>query len=213
MTYLEIVNDVLKRLRESMVTSVADTEYSQMIGTLVNDAKRDVENAHTWAALRYNTLLVTAAGTQEYSLTSVGQRFVYDFMVDSSGLELNKAPINYVEYQTIINSDNRLPNYVAFSGVDASGDLKVKLFPIPDAIYTYTVFGYKPTAVLSANTDTPVVPDYLIAMNAYARAIAERGEDSGNLSSEAYQLYQKALGEAIAIERNRHEEQVNWEAV
>lgn len=213
MTYLQIVNDVLKRLRESTVTSVSDTEYSLMIGTLVNDAKRDIENAHTWSAMRYNTTVTTVAGTQEYTLTGVGQRFVYDFMLDSNGMELNKAPIGYVEQQTIVNNGQQLPNFVAFSGVDASGDLKVKLYPIPDAVYTYTVFGFKPTAELTANTDTPVIPDYLISMNAYARAIAERGEDSGNLSSEAYMLYQKSLGEAIAIERNRHEEQVNWEAV
>ena len=32
-TYLNLVNDVLKRLREPVVTSVGDTDYSRMIGT------------------------------------------------------------------------------------------------------------------------------------------------------------------------------------
>ena len=47
-------------------------------------------------------------------------------------------------------------------------------------------------------------------MLAYAKAIAERGEDSGILSSEAYQLYRLALADAVAIERNRYAEEVVW---
>lgn len=213
MTYLEIVNDVLKRLREPTVSSVSDTEYSLMIGTMVNDAKRDVENAHTWNSLRSSTSVTTVAATQEYELSGMNQRFVFDFMVNNAdGSLMEKAPISWIEHQTVMLASQGQPNYFSFSGQASNGNLKIKLFPIPNDVYNYTVFGFSPTAALSTNTDVPSVPDYLIALNAYARAIAERGEDSGNLSSEAYQLYQKSLGEAIAIERNRYEEQVNWEA-
>jgi hypothetical protein len=47
-------------------------------------------------------------------------------------------------------------------------------------------------------------------MLAYAKAIAERGEDGGNLSSEAYALYKSALSDAIAIERNHYLEDMVW---
>ena len=43
-TYLQLVNDVLTRLREATVTNVSDTDYSSLIGKLVNDAKREVES-------------------------------------------------------------------------------------------------------------------------------------------------------------------------
>jgi hypothetical protein len=49
-------------------------------------------------------------------------------------------------------------------------------------------------------------------MLAYAKAIAERGEDGGNLSSEAYALYKNALANEVAIERNRYSEEMNWTA-
>ena len=47
-TYLDVVNNVLRRLREPTVQSVDDTPYSSMIGVLVNDAKREVEDATEW---------------------------------------------------------------------------------------------------------------------------------------------------------------------
>jgi hypothetical protein len=45
MTYLELVNDVLVRLRETTVSSVSETSYSSLIGKFVNDAKRQIEDA------------------------------------------------------------------------------------------------------------------------------------------------------------------------
>jgi hypothetical protein len=42
MTYLELVNAVLRRLRVDQVTSVAETDYSLLIGDFINDAKSSV---------------------------------------------------------------------------------------------------------------------------------------------------------------------------
>ena len=42
-TYLDVVNNVLRRLREPVVSSVTDTDYSAMLGVFVNDAKREIE--------------------------------------------------------------------------------------------------------------------------------------------------------------------------
>ena len=46
MNYLSLVNSVLRRLRETEVSSVADNAYSKLIGDFVNDAKRQVEDAY-----------------------------------------------------------------------------------------------------------------------------------------------------------------------
>ena len=42
MTYLELVNNVLRRLREREVPTVTANTYSKLIAVLVNDAKREV---------------------------------------------------------------------------------------------------------------------------------------------------------------------------
>ena len=43
MTYLNLVNNVLRRLREDEVASVSNDTYSKMVGDFVNDAKQFVE--------------------------------------------------------------------------------------------------------------------------------------------------------------------------
>ena len=69
MTYLQLVNKVLVRLRENEVSTVSENNYSKLIGEYVNDAKRDVQNAWDWTGLR-NTLTVdTQANVFNYVLT------------------------------------------------------------------------------------------------------------------------------------------------
>jgi hypothetical protein len=48
-TYLEAINKVLRRLREDEVASPDTSAYSKLIGELVNDANRMVEDAWDWA--------------------------------------------------------------------------------------------------------------------------------------------------------------------
>jgi hypothetical protein len=52
MTYLNLVNNVLRRLREDEVTTVSSDSYSAMVGDYINDAKQLVENAWDWSNLR-----------------------------------------------------------------------------------------------------------------------------------------------------------------
>jgi len=69
MTYLELVNDVLARLRETSVSTVTETTYSTLIGKFVNDAKRQIEDAFSWNVLGQTITVTTAASTAAYSLT------------------------------------------------------------------------------------------------------------------------------------------------
>jgi hypothetical protein len=59
---------------------------------------------------------------------------------------------------------------------------------------------------LSADATVVKVPDVLVAQNAYARALVERGEDGGLTSSEAYALYRAMLSDYIALEGTRYPE-------
>ncbi len=54
MTYLQLINNVLTRLREEVITEdqIDSDPYWRFIGTAVNDAKDRVEDAWQWSALR-----------------------------------------------------------------------------------------------------------------------------------------------------------------
>ena len=73
MTYLELVNDVLVRLRESTVSTVGETTYSSLIGKFVNDAKRQIEDSYSWNCLS-TVVTVTTAATQAHTLLLVRVR-------------------------------------------------------------------------------------------------------------------------------------------
>jgi hypothetical protein len=67
MTYLQLVNSVLRRLREDEVDTVGQNSYSRLIGEFVNDAKRTVEDAWAWSALRSTLTVTTEADVFNYN--------------------------------------------------------------------------------------------------------------------------------------------------
>ena len=69
MTYIDLVNNVLRRLRETTVRTVSSNTYSALIGDLVNDAKDLVESAWDWSSLRTTLAINTSNGVYNYALT------------------------------------------------------------------------------------------------------------------------------------------------
>jgi hypothetical protein len=185
-----------------------------MIGVIVNDAKRDVEDAYDWNSLSDTLTAVTTPNIFNYVLAGSGTRFrVIDILNDTSDNEIRYAPTKWMNKQFLLsNNQSGSPLYYNFNGVDSNGDTQVDLFPIPDSTYTVRFNLIIPQEDLTADLTKILVPSHLVDMLAYAKAIAERGEDGGNLSSEAYALYKSALANAVAIERNRYEEEMSWVA-
>lgn len=214
-TYLDIVNNVLKRLREPTVTSVADNDYAKMIGVLVNDAKREVEDASEWNALSNTLSAVTTQGVFNYVLTGSRTRFrVLDILNETSKSRVAYAATAWMDRQFILTSPQQsAPVFYNFNGVNENGDTQVDLYPIPDGVYNIRFNLIIPQADLENNADRLLVPWHIVALLAYSKAIAERGEDSGVQSSEAYQMYRLALADAVAIERNHYIEEMQWESV
>jgi hypothetical protein len=215
MQYISLVNDVLVRLRESEVSSVNDNAYSKMIGKFVNDSKRMVEDSYNWNAL-YDTLTaVTTNDIFNYVLVGSGQRFrVIDVLNDTSDIELREASTRWMNQQFLLNPTQKgTPDYYNFNGVDVNGDTQVDLFPIPNGVYNVRFNVVLPQPVLVNNADVLKVPYEPVVFLAYAKALAERGEDGGLASSEAYGLYKTSLADAIALESGRYGEESAWRAV
>jgi hypothetical protein len=196
-TYLQLVNNVLIRLRESEVSSVGDTPYSSLIGVLVNDAKREIEDAYSWNAL-----------------TGSGQRFKVDMVMnETEDVPMYQVSPDWLDTQYYLaDVQNAAPIYYCFDGV-SNDDNVVRVWPQPDAVYSLRFNLNIPQEDLSTNSDLVKVPPHLVQMLAYANAVAERGEDGGQSFSELYQKYRLALADAIALEANRYDEQVTWTSV
>jgi hypothetical protein len=208
MTFLELVNDVLVRLREPVVTTYNETTYSTLIGKFINDAKRQVEDAFSWNALGATITVTTAASTSTYSLTGAGQKFQVMDVINTTSL-LGLTNISFVDMNRKLNFApvaTETPTEYAFDGVDGSYDTQVKLYPIPNGVYTVKFMLTVPQATLASDSTVVKVPDVLVVQNAYARALVERGEDGGLSSSEAYNLYRAMLSDYIALEGTRYPE-------
>ena len=215
MTYLELVNDVLIRLREEQVSTVSETTYSTLIGKFVNDAKRQIEDAYAWNVLGTTITVSTVQGTYSYALTGSGQKFqVLDVLNVTSNIRMKNIDFATMNrFQNFSTPVEGIPAYYAFDGVDGSYDTKVTLYPRPDGVYSIPFSLTVPQATLSSDSTVIKVPDTLVAQNAYARALVERGEDGGLSSSEAYLLYKAMLSDYIALEGTRYPENQEFVAI
>ena len=214
-TYVSAVNSVLRRLRETEVTSVQDNSYSKLIGDFVNDAKSIVESSYTWNAL-FNTLsTTTTADVFSYVLTGSGQRFrVIDVLNDTSNTLLRNATTTWMNQQFLINDVQKgPPEYYNFNGTNDNGDTLIDLFPVPNAAYNIRFNLIVPQTELTSDATVIKVPAEPVIFLAYAKALAERGEDGGLGSNEAYALFQKSLSDAIALESTRYIEESAWVSV
>jgi hypothetical protein len=215
MTYLELVNDVLTRLRETTVTTVSETTYSALIGKFVNDAKRQIEDSYTWNCLSQTITVTTTGGTHSYSLTGSGQKFrVMDSLNTTSNVVMDDIPFTSMNRKlNFVTPVQGIPSEYCFNGVDGSGDTKIDLYPIPNGVFTILFDVIIPQAALTSDGTSVKVLDYLVTQSAYARALIERGEDGGTSSSEAYALFRGMLSDAIATESTRYPEEQVFEAV
>lgn len=213
MTYLEIINDVLVRLREKEVTSVTADSYTKLIGKYVNDIKTQVENTYNWNALTNTITVATSNNVYNYVLTGAGQQFkVMDVINDT-----DNATMRYIdnkkmnEYFLEDPLQYGSPTDYNFNGVQ-NGDILVDVYPIPNKVCNLRFNFFIPQAKLTTNSDVILVPADVVALGAYAKAIVERGEDAGMQSSEAWQLYRSALADAISIESGQFPNELNWYA-
>lgn len=214
MTYLQLVNAVLARLRESSVSTVTSTSYSTLIGKFVNDAKRQVEDAWNWDALSQTITVTTSAGTSTYTVTGSGLAPKDTVINDSTNrVTLRNVPIQWIlDQQQLTTVTNGIPTYYAWNGNNAT-DSKIELYPTPAGTYTLKLNAFVPQTELSSDSDVLTVPYQAVEAGAYARAITERGEDGGLLSTDAWALYKTILADQIALEQGRFVEYDTFVAV
>lgn len=213
-SFLDLVNDVLVRIREPEVTTVNENTLSKIIGKMVNDAKRQVEDAYNWNALTATLTAVTTPAVFNYALVGIGNRFkVIDVWDNTSATELSPVSTRQMNQNFILGGTTATigaPSEYNFNGVSSIGDAQVDIWPVPDKAYTIFFNLYIPQEALVADADQMFVPKEPVVLLAKAMALVERGEDGGLSNSEAYGIYKSSLSDFIAIESSRYPDEDSW---
>jgi len=219
--FLEIVNDVLRRLREDEVVSTNSTDYSKLIGGFVNDAAQEVSDAHDWSTQYLNLDITTVSGTQKYDLR-------YDNVNILSVINDTKNTRLHQVTQQFINDHIRLrdsaqtgdPYYWAPTFyLGTKSNTGIWLYPEPDSSGdTITVWMKFPEQAwkLDGTNDSSgyYIPTNPIVLLAYARAVSERGEDGGISYAEADDIARRSLSDHIAMDAaKQHWTRTTWQVI
>ena len=219
MTFRGLINEVLIRLREDTISSdwtgdindsTTISAYQKVIGALVNDAKRYVEQRHDWLVLRQTVDISTVASTKNYNLSSGQEIKIIDVINNTTGTQLSqvsRAYLNSIMYPTDPTGE---PLYYGFNGSDASKNLKVDLSPIPINAETLSFDIIKFQDELKTAATVLSVPEKPVILGAWAMAISERGEDGGTQSSMMAQESIEALKQAIMLDSGNTRYETDW---
>lgn len=203
MTYLEIVNAVLRKLREDEVTVVQENDYSKLIGDFVNDALNSVEAAWDWSSLRQVIDLATFDNQKTYSLTDFGIRgelmSLYNVSEKQEITQRTKAYIKDKHYKDPDNTTGK-PRYFSFDGTDVNNDTQVTFYPTPNDTYQLEANVVLRDQRLVNDADTTKLPTQPIIQLAFAYALRERGETGGQGAMEQVVIAQTDLANAIALD-------------
>lgn len=215
MTYLNLINHVLRRLREDTVATYNETTYSTMIGDLVNDAMIKVQNAHNWSMLQTTTTINTVASTATYELANSNEHTQIHTVINTSNkYQLQDANRSWVDLQQSLSSSEGPPNYWAVAS-QASGDddLTIQLWPTPDAVYNIDVLHNVKQDRLAADATVLLVPDDPVIQLAVAYALEERGDTGGQNNMTQFQRAAESLADAIALDSSRDPDLLVWRTV
>jgi hypothetical protein len=178
MTQLEIVNNVLRRLREDTVGSVNDNAYAQLIAMFVNDGIDELTNSYDWSSLNHSVEVSLAASTRIYDLSALVSgggnventgrattsesllrfdaygrplAFVFDDNTDSQfNCQLNLITIDEMErvYQLDRSEDTEDPSAMALK-LASGGGYELELFPAPNTTRWMRIEFWTPQAELA----------------------------------------------------------------
>lgn len=220
MNYLQLVNKVLVKLRESTVGTINENDYSSLIGEFVNEAKHEVESSYNWMTLRKAVPVSVLQDIFEYNLgietSSVLMRDIDDprlpmaFCVTPGfSRQIYQLPLEYVSKWRILNENTITDSVPQHFGLQADqGEWSILLLERPTTALDYTFFFKVPQDELVMASDTLNVPWRPVVALAVMYALNERGEEIGEPGNIAEQRYRNDLANAISLEAVQNNEQL-----
>lgn len=219
LTFLQIVNRVLERMRESTVAAYNTTDYSTLIADLVNQVKAEIEAAWQWHALRNTFSVSPTTGVSHYALTDSGSHAkIIDGWNTTTGIQLTKGTNRDFNAKFFGVGSNSVqtgsPTMYLPAGLDANLDIAVDVWPIPVTGYLDTLkFNvYVPQDDLAANATVPLVPQNVLLEEVIARALNERGDEEAPkpMPGETF-IMKELLASAISADAGDDPTEMDWE--
>ncbi len=223
-TQLEIVNKVLRRLREDEVSSVANSDYAALIATFLNDAKEDMEDRWFWTVneVEIDTTIL-ADGTREYDLTQTTDRsFLVRYIDDhvpmaydaTSGEEgqLYDVPLKWLRKERNVapgglSNVARPTNFALKPDSDGRG-YSIELLQGSTTARTWRTYWYAPQAELAVdgndNHTNILLPERPLYLQTLFYAMNERGEEMGEPGSILEQKAHNAAASAMELDTQVH---------
>jgi len=214
MTYLQLVNSVLRRLREDEIATIENStdSYAKLIGEFVNDARRIVEDSWDWSALRNTITVSTTDDIFTYTMTGTNNSFkILDVINDTSNSFMRPASSQWMNNAYLVQEPVKgSPEYYSWNGVDADGNALVDLYPKPDKAYTLRFNIVDRGDSFSLDAEKLVVPSSPVIQYAVALASRERGETGGTSAQELFSLADTTLADAVAFDAARFPSETVW---
>ena len=215
MTYLQLVNSVLRRLREDEVATVEQNSYSRLIGELVNEAKETVENSWDWTGLRTTVVVPTVKSTYLYTIVDSQNKIkVLNVVNDTGNVFMSRRGSSWMR-NLFLNQEppESSPQYFNLKTLDANGDNVFEVYPIPDGVYDLNFSIVKREGYFTEDTDKLKVPTQPVLLLATALAARERGETGGTSAAEQFGLADRSIADAIAYDAAQHPDETIWTTV
>ena len=214
MTYLEAINKVLRRLREDEVASPSTSAYSKLIGELVNDANRMVEDAWDWGELRSVRPLSLFAGGSYGTISSLNENFkVLAVYNPTAKAELNRGTEK--EYYSSIyleNTQQGSPTNYLFKGYADTNNTTASFnfYPPTDKTVTLLFDIVDRSPELTVGSSDIRTSGLAVVQLAHAMAVEERGETGGTPAAQLYATARNTLSDAIAYDAARYPTETVW---
>lgn len=227
MTVLQIVNRILRRLREDTVQTLTENPYSTLITEFVADVHEELLQ-HEWSSMQHTVEVPVDALQRTLDLSRLevdggdveaGSRLpttnsilywakVFDDNADTEGCDLIERTPEELEdrYQQDRDYVAQDPLYIAFRNHPDRDGVEAILWPPPATSRHIRIRMWTPEAPIDADADdarTLLVPSRPLQLGALYLALNERGEELGEPGGVAERRYYDSVGIALEADVNR----------
>src|SRR5262245_37683412 len=241
MTVLEVVNKVLKRLREDTVTASDAEEYSSLIAEFVADIHSECVEQHDWSSMNHYINLELVPGQRTYNLGEGGvvddaeretnndshlifdarnrpMAFLFDDENDQYGEQIFACSVADMDrlFQLDRQMENEQPYHISYNLAPGNEGVELNVWPLPAASRLLRLKFWTPPLILGDGSDDNtelLMPWRPVYLGALYLALNERGEEIGEPGNIAEQRYLRARSSAIESDLKLGTRSDQYEAV